>query len=237
MLPEDDFQSLSLLYHLNSEPWPTPAGDVTAGRPAARGDRADAAVVPLAPPVDTPFGALLARRRSVRQYADRPMESATLATLLANSTRIPSAGGLSPLALYVATRAVVDVPDGVHYYDSHTRALALLRSPFGVGLSEWVPAFLAQSFVADANVLLLLSAVFERTQRKYGPRGYRYVLFEAAHAAQNFCVTASELGLGSVCLGGFLDSRVNPLLGVDPRREAVVYAVAAGSIGREDEVP
>jgi SagB-type dehydrogenase family enzyme len=233
MLPEDDFQSLSLLYHLNSEPWPTPSDEAVGRRPPARGDRADAAVIQLAPPTDTPFGALLTRRRSIRQYADRPMARATLATLLANTTRTPSAGGLSPLALYVATRAVVDVPDGVHYYDSHRRALASLRPPLAAGLSEWVPAFLAQSFVAQANVLLFLAAVFERTQRKYGPRGYRYVLFEAAHAAQNFCLSASELGAGSICLGGFVDSHVNALLGVDPTREAVLYAVAAGSIDNE----
>ena len=37
-----------------------------------------------------------------------------------------------------------------------------------------------------------------------------------------------ELGLESLCMGGFLDSALNNLLGLKPKEEGVVYTVAAG---------
>lgn len=226
MLPYEDARSLSLLYHLNSEPWQTP--DVPGDQLLDHGDRTDLARVDLPRPADTPLRALFARRASCRHFTARPLEAARLATLLANARAAPSAGGLCPLALYVATHAVVGVPDGVHYYDARAHALAFLRPPRLGGLAEWGAPFLAQAFIGQANVLLMLAAVFERTQRKYGPRGYRYVLLEAGHVAQNVCLSATEQGLGSVCLGGFSDGIVNAMVGLDPTREAVVYAVAAG---------
>jgi SagB-type dehydrogenase family enzyme len=75
---------------------------------------------------------------------------------------------------------------------------------------------------------VILAAVFQRTLKKYGPRGYRYVLFEAGHAAQNVCLLATELDLGSICTGGFYDGRLNRYLGLDGTSEAVLYLVGLG---------
>jgi len=84
-------------------------------------------------------------------------------------------------------------------------------------------------FIRDANLIFFLSAVFHRSQKKYGPRGYRYILLEAGHVAQNLCLIAAEFNLGSLCMGGFYDSRLNRFLGFDGLSEAVVYSVAAGN--------
>ena len=73
-----------------------------------------------------------------------------------------------------------------------------------------------------------LSAVFARTLKKYGPRGYRYILLEAGHCAQNLCLLAAERGLATLCLGGFQDTKLNRLLGLDGTTEAVVYCQGVG---------
>jgi SagB-type dehydrogenase family enzyme len=70
--------------------------------------------------------------------------------------------------------------------------------------------------------------VFKRTLTKYGPRGYRYVLLEAGHVALNLCLLAGEHQLGSLCVGGFLDAKLNRFLGLDGINEAIVYCVGAG---------
>ena len=88
--------------------------------------------------------------------------------------------------------------------------------------------FYAYPFMKDANVVIAMAAVFLRTQVKYGPRGYRYILLEAGHVAQNLCLRSMELGLESLCMGGFLDSALNELMGLKPKQEGVVYTVAAG---------
>ena len=81
----------------------------------------------------------------------------------------------------------------------------------------------------NANLVFCLVADFSRTQKKYGPRGYRYILLEAGHSAQNICLAATELGLGSLCMGGFVDSLVNSYLGLEPHDEGLVYAVASAT--------
>ena len=73
-----------------------------------------------------------------------------------------------------------------------------------------------------------MTAVFDPTLRKYGARGYRFVLFEAGHAAQNLCLLATEQGLASLCVGGFMDGALNSFVGLDGRARAVVYCVGLG---------
>ena len=75
---------------------------------------------------------------------------------------------------------------------------------------------------------MLFVAVLDRTLHKYGARGYRYILLEAGHAAQNLCLLAAERGLSSLCAGGFIDTRINALLDLTQGREAVVYCVGTG---------
>ena len=75
---------------------------------------------------------------------------------------------------------------------------------------------------------ICLAAVFSRTQKKYGPRGYRYILLEVGHAGQNICLQAAEMNLATLCMGGFIDSDVNRMLGLDQKDEGVVYSVAVG---------
>jgi SagB-type dehydrogenase family enzyme len=88
--------------------------------------------------------------------------------------------------------------------------------------------FLDEPRVSAAGAVLIFAAVFRRTLVRYGARGYRYVLLEAGHAAQNACLVAGSLGLGSLCLGGFFDARLNRFLGIDGVSEAALYGVAVG---------
>ena len=70
----------------------------------------------------------------------------------------------------------------------------------------------------------------DRIAERYGERGYRYLLIEAGHIAQNFCLVATERGLGSVTIGGFVDAAVNQLLCVDGVTQVSLYGVAVGVI-------
>lgn len=55
-------------------------------------------------------------------------------------------------------------------------------------------------------VTYIIVANFKKTTDKYGERGFRYVFMEAGHMAQNICLMATELGLGSCCIGAFDDT-------------------------------
>jgi len=245
MLPLEDGTTLPLLYHLNSEPWMNfeayaeHAYEVEFKREEGIGD-------PVAlpkPDEGSRLWQLLARRRSCRKFAPRSLPPAMLGTVLGgaygltnttllpsgfrfHSRSVPSAGGLYPLEMYLITQRVEGVSDGVHHYEVATRLLRPVRAV--PTQEELVQLLLAQEFLENANAVIFLAAVFRRTLSKYGSRGYRYVLLEAGHVAQNLCLLAAELNLGSLCIGGFWDSRINRFLGLDGIHEAVVYSVGIG---------
>src|SRR5271165_4977216 len=244
MLPFEDFTSLALFYHLNSEPWLnteayTEPYEVQYKELTDRGEP-----LPLPQP-DRESGllSLLKARHSCRRYQARTMPLAQLATLLAGaygttrvsqlaegvnaySRAVPSAGGLFPLEVYAAIHQVEGVENGIYHYNVRGHCLEPLQ--VRAGLHQLGSFLLAQYFLENANVLILLSGVFQRTLKKYGARGYRYILLEAGHAAQNICLLAAEQGLGSLCAGGFVDSKLNRFLEFDGMTESVLYCVGVG---------
>lgn len=244
MLRTDDALTLPLFYHLNTEPWLNleaygdPAHEMHFKSVAPEGVR-----VPLVKPDETPLRRLLRTRRSCRMFLDQPMPLDQLAGILADTygitgviegpegramyTRpVPSAGALYPFELYVAVRSIEGIGDGLYHYQALDHALEPMK--MGAVVKELGDLLLGQYYLETANVALIFAAVFERTLKKYGPRGYRYVLFEAGHAAQNVCLLATEMELGSICTGGFYDGRLNRYLGLDGTSEAALYLVGLG---------
>ncbi|HXU35898.1 MAG TPA: SagB/ThcOx family dehydrogenase [Blastocatellia bacterium] len=245
MIPTDDPTTLSLLYHLNSEPWDNAEAylaakdyEVEYKEMVVAGDE-----LKLPAPSATPLSRLLEARESCREYRLRRMPAQVLSNILASAygtTRTqrldgigsiylraaPSAGGLFPLEIYALAREVEGAADGLYHYNVRRHGLELLKT--GAWFEELHHALLMAPLVQGANLILFLSAVFARSQKKYGPRGYRYIMLEAGHVAQNVCLSSVEQGLGSLCMGGYLDGRLNSFLGLDGIQEAVVYSVAVG---------
>jgi SagB-type dehydrogenase family enzyme len=140
----------------------------------------------------------------------------------------PSAGGLYPCDTYVVASKVVGLPEGLYHYNVMTNELErlpLLHSPEEI-LKE---GFFWQDFVLSAAAALLFVAAFERTVAKYGERGYRLVLLDTGHAAQNVLLTAEQLHLNAVAVGGFCDDSLATDLNIDGVSEAVVHSVILGT--------
>jgi len=172
----------------------------------------------------------LAQRRSVREYAARPLSWAELAQLLwatqgqtdpRGLRAAPSAGALYPLELYVV------LPDGWYRY-----------RPAEHRLEQWGrddrrealwTAGLRQDSLRQAPAVFVLTAVVERTQAKYGARAERYVYLEAGHAAQNLLLQATALGLGAVPIGAFYDDQVRAALGL-PADQTPLYLIPVGAL-------
>ena len=75
------------------------------------------------------------------------------------------------------------------------------------------------------------TAVFVRSRFKYGQRGYRFVLLEAGHVAQNVALTAAALALPMLPYGGFYDLRLDELVGADGLDECTVHLLLVGGGG------
>jgi SagB-type dehydrogenase family enzyme len=194
--------------------------------------------------LESPLGAALMNRTSHREFARIPFPLATLGRLLYTSYGIrgtktvdgqqaydrpvPSAGGLYPLELYVATSQVEDTVDGIYHYDPRAHHLELLAA--GAVGDRLADLTIGQDMLRSASIVVIISAVFDRTTWKYGERGYRYVWVEAGHIGQNLYLVTGALDLGAVAIGGFFDSEVNDLLALSAD-EAVIYMIAIGHPG------
>jgi len=180
------------------------------------------------------LGEALRQRRSVRAYSGRSLTLQQVAHLLwaaqgrndpSGLRTAPSAGALYPLELLLLAGDVTGLDPGVYRYRPQQHALEMLHSD-----DRRVPlarAALGQSWVADSAAVLVITAIYERTTRKYGERGKRYVHIEVGHAAQNALLQAAALGLGAAVVGAFDDAAVAGLLDL-PASEHPLYLLPLG---------
>jgi SagB-type dehydrogenase family enzyme len=141
----------------------------------------------------------------------------------------PSAGATYPLDLYLAAGSVTGLPPGIYRYGQGHDVTLITKGDQRQALSK---AALGQSHVAEAPATLIITATYERTTQRYGDRGVRYVHMEAGHAAQNVCLQAVAMGLGTVVIGAFEAESINHLLWLLPSAKPI-YLISAGRISQE----
>ena len=180
----------------------------------------------------------LKKRRSVRSFSSKPLSMDDLSFLLWASTGVqrsergyefrttPSAGALYPIETYLIVNSVEDLAKALYHYDIEAHALEEMKA--GDFAEEMAHAALEQKMCINAQVVLVWTAVFERSKWKYAQRAYRYVYLEAGHMAQNLALAATGIGLGSCQIGAFFDDEVNQILGVDGKKESTIYLSVIG---------
>ena len=131
-----------------------------------------------------------------------------------------------PIEVYAIVNNVEGLQKGIYHYSVLDHALELIKE--GDFRNAITSAGLKQEMLGDSGVTFVLSAIFDRTRHKYGERGIRYFYMEGGHISQNISLQAVSLGLGSVSVGAFLDHKINELIGLDVRREAVIYLHSVG---------
>lgn len=169
----------------------------------------------------------MASRRSERRFLRRTLDREQISQLLwaaQGATRrglrtAPSAGALYPLEIYLVTS------EGIHHYLPQSHELE--RIVEGEILSQLARAALDQGFVGEAPANIVIAAVYQRTERRYGDRAPRYVWIEAGHVAQNIHLQAVAMGLGSVPVGAFDDRQVHRVLSL-PEDQMPLYIIPVG---------
>jgi SagB-type dehydrogenase family enzyme len=145
--------------------------------------------------------------------------------IIHSSRSYPSAGGTYPLETYVIILRCSGVGSGIYHYNVKLHSLELIKE--GDFTSKLID-LTNNKWIGKAAVVIIISAVFQRTLRKYGDRGYRYVLFETGHLAQNIRLLASSMGMACRAVTEFIDDELNEVLDLDGMNESVVYVSALG---------
>ncbi|MEO0076507.1 MAG: SagB/ThcOx family dehydrogenase [candidate division WOR-3 bacterium] len=168
----------------------------------------------------------LKQRRSVRNFKDAALTLKEVSQLLwagqgqtANwgGRTTPSAGATYPLELYLVVGNVDGLEKGVYHYDGAKHELKKLSNQdvrSNIASASW-----RQEFIAQAPIIIVIAADYQRTTGKYGQRGIRYVDNEIGHCGQNIHLQAEALGLGTVVVGAFQDSLIMNILRIkeEPR--------------------
>lgn len=242
-------------FHRNTSRWPHNMHEGGTRRPDLPHftEHVEAPLIPLPPPDLPPatLGEAIARRATCRRFAAAEVDLTAVATLLASAygargrttfgdlefieRPVPSGGGLYPLELYLLADRVTALEPGVYHYAVLAHGLEQIRA-LRMPRRLVTDLFMAQPYAAAAAFVVVIAAAVDRTLWKYGDRGYRYILLEAGHVAQNLNLVASALGLGSLNLGGFFDDDLGALLGVSAQEELPLYGVAVGAPDGDDVV-
>jgi SagB-type dehydrogenase family enzyme len=189
--------------------------------------------------IEAAFDSVVLARRSERSMSGEALTLGEVSRLLRLTNGVttdrasggppfraaPSGGALFPAELYLVSLEVNGLATGLYHYLPGDHELEEV-SP-GRHAADLV-AITSTPEIAQAAVVLVITGIPARTHLKYGDRGYRFLLLEAGHIAQNALLTTCSTGLSAFTVGGFIDDELDDLLGIDGVDEISLYLVVIG---------
>jgi SagB-type dehydrogenase family enzyme len=211
-------------------------GDISAEeKNLSRGEEMETSKSPKDGPVDESFELpepklsskisveeALSKRRSVRDYGKDSLSIEEVSQLLWAAQGItvrwggrtaPSAGALYPLEIYVVVGGVKGLKPGLYHYDPEKHSIT--KKVDGDLRQKLTQAALDQDEITKAPATFVITAVYERTMKKYKERGIRYVHMEVGALGENIYLQAESLDLGTVFIGAFEDEKVKKALEIE----------------------
>jgi SagB-type dehydrogenase family enzyme len=197
------------------------------------------------PTVDTadPVFSNMDARRSIRLFLDSEIPLNSVANCLFAGLGIveivddellgrlpfkwtPSGGARNPFEAYLYVRRVEGLANGLYHYSGAGHSLRLIPTD---GIPALGDLLANQNNLDNAAAAIILVAHFKRTMWKYPhPNGYRSVLLEAGHVAQNMLLAATNSGISSLPTCAIQDSVMRDFLGLKLIEESPVHAVVLG---------
>jgi nitroreductase len=133
------------------------------------------------------FETVVKRRRMCREFLDRGVPQEKIDRILQLASRYPSAGHTEPQEFIVVRDQRV----------KHDLARAAI----------------AQMFVAQAPLVIVVVSDVRRSARRYGERGVRFFsIIDGAFVAMIILLAVVEEGLGACFVGSFYDEEVQEVL-------------------------
>ncbi|MFH0929861.1 MAG: SagB/ThcOx family dehydrogenase [Candidatus Moraniibacteriota bacterium] len=138
----------------------------------------------------------------------------------------PSFDARYPLEVYIGIQRVQGISPGIYHYNVKGHFLETLtnNSDYLDDLKEGIyyPDF------KGAAVVLMITAVWNRTMVKYKDRGYRIILMETGYLAQNLALVCSALGVGCHNTTDFHNQRIHEVLDIENEDEDSISMVLIG---------
>jgi SagB-type dehydrogenase family enzyme len=176
---------------------------------------------------DPPLARVMEERRSLREYDDQPITAEQLGECLYRTVAVraihdydaptpdgplrvqvtvrpyPSGGALYPIEVYPVVQTCLGLEAGLYHYDASQHRLSRLAA-----LTPEVQELLTHAALAttiapqDLQVLLVLTARFERVAWKYSGISYALILKDLGGVFQSLYLAATAMGLAPCAIGG-----------------------------------
>lgn len=164
----------------------------------------------------------LAKRRTIRTLADKPLSQEQVAQLCWAAQGITQEErGLrtapSAMAQYPITVFVVD-EKGLYEYQPKAHALRTVAS--GNELQK-LRGINSNRSLASAPLCLIVAMDVKRMAGRGGEKAERYCLLEVGHVAQNILLQATALGLAGVPMGGVDGGKIAGGMGLSAQHQPV----------------
>lgn len=220
------------------------AEDLTAPVFKRYPDAPRASLPPPAPLPPVSFGDVLAGRRTIREFAGRPVSAQQLSQLLYHAHAphhlvhaepfglLPrrawaNGGARSELEAYVTVRGAAGLDDGLYHYQPAGHYLELLGP--AATPAQLLDLTYQQEMCAAAPVTVFITAVPGRCSIKYRhARALRVIYSDVGCLAQVFAMAAHAAGLGAYITAAFADADAERMLAADGVRETMLLILGAG---------
>jgi putative peptide maturation dehydrogenase len=207
------------------------------------------ASVPLTKPKTTPFNALLAKRKTCRNFdPEQAIAADDLATMLhrvwgaigtltlapgavAVKKNSPAGGGLHATEAYVLVQRAEGLAPGIYHYLSMQHALEPLQLREQQDMRELMYHCVAgQEWFQDVPVMVVMAARFDRLFWKYRrhTKAWRVVHLDVGHLSQTMYLSAADLGLGAFVTAAINDHVIEKALALQTLKEGAIAIVGFG---------
>lgn len=176
---------------------------------------------------------IMLARRSLREYAARPIDLGILKSVLALSCDADQAcvqtGALElRMKMWVVSTLDGTLPKGAYCWNHASGELELRRNDVSQAMLEGT---MSQKSFSHAPVVLFISADFEQAITTHGARGYRDMLNRAGTMMVRALLVAQAHGVGGCMWGGITEEMLGEVLNVDRYRDCPIFG---GSLGYAD---
>jgi SagB-type dehydrogenase family enzyme len=166
---------------------------------------------------------ILEERKSIRKYGDNYINMNDLSSFLYRCARIkkilydkvvwghiltrrpyPSGGARYPLEIYPVNNKITDLQRGIYYYDPHQHKLVHINKNerYQKKLNAYILRGVKPLMNREPDVVLVITAVFARTMRKYKNIGLSLIMSDLGCLYQTMYLVATEMNLAPCALGG-----------------------------------
>lgn len=168
---------------------------------------------------DVPFTRVLEERQSIRRHGEQPITAAQLGEFLYRTARIrarsqaahdlyersdrpyPSGGACYELELYVVINTCTGLTSGLYHYCPQTHQLSRVTDRTGDVEALLERAYYAADQQGVPQILLILTARFQRVAWKYEAMAYAVILKNVGVFYQTMYLVATAMGLAACALG------------------------------------